>query len=143
MAGTFSPNRWESSRSPLCTRVRRGLLSRPRTGLLADVLLYVLDTEQHYIWLTEQLSKWHRQSLEVRDREMRLHDTNEQLRGLPPRSGSARDSPADRTQAAAERGNGRRLSGLVQSGEELVRQAMRNPEFGVGHWKNGPRCCVS
>ena len=36
-------------------------------------------------------------------------------------------------QADAERANGRRLSNLVANGEELVKQAMRNPEFGVGH----------
>src|SRR5205823_4393300 len=36
-------------------------------------------------------------------------------------------------QASAERANGRRLSNLVGSGEDLVRQATRNPEFGVGH----------
>ena len=29
--------------------------------------------------------------------------------------------------------NGRRLTNLVASGEDLVKQAMRNPEFGVGH----------
>ena len=33
----------------------------------------------------------------------------------------------------AERANSRQLSGLVVSGEDLIRQAMRNPEFGVGH----------
>ena len=47
------------------------------------------------------------------------------------------DKPENRrrieNQASAERQNGRRLSGLVVSGEDLVRQAMRNPEFGVGH----------
>ncbi len=37
------------------------------------------------------------------------------------------------TQADAERSNGRRLTTLVASGEDLVQQAMRNPEFGVGH----------
>ena len=37
------------------------------------------------------------------------------------------------TQADAERSNGRRLTNLVASGEDLVKQAMRNPEFGVGH----------
>ncbi len=36
-------------------------------------------------------------------------------------------------QAEAERANGRRLSTLVDSGEDLIKQAMRNPEFGVGH----------
>ena len=33
----------------------------------------------------------------------------------------------------AERSNGRRLSGLVVSGEDLIKQAMRNPEFGIAH----------
>jgi hypothetical protein len=95
---------------------------------------YVLNPEQHAIWLTEQLSKWHRQSLEVRDRELQLHETNKQLRAM---SAEQLDTPDARrrieNQSAAERGNGRRLSALVVNGEDLVRQAMRNPEFGVGH----------
>jgi hypothetical protein len=97
-------------------------------------VLYVLTAEQHAIWLTEQLSKWHRQSLEVRDREMTLHETNKQLRAL---SREELDQPENRrrieNQASAEHANGRRLSNLVANGEELVRQATRNPEFGVGH----------
>ncbi len=95
---------------------------------------FVLNAEQHAIWLTEQLSKWHRQSLEVRDREMQLHETNKQIRGLTPEQ---LDQPDTRrrieTQATSERANGRRLSTLVVGGEDLIRQAMRNPEFGVGH----------
>ena len=75
-----------------------------------------------------------RQSLEVRDTEMRLHETNKKLRDLPPEE---LDRPATRRrieqQAAAERANGRRLENLVAVGEDLVRQASRNPEFGVGH----------
>jgi hypothetical protein len=97
-------------------------------------LLYVLSAEQHAIWLTEQMSKWHRQSLEVRDREMQLHHTNQQLRLLSPEE---LDRPEVRrqieAQSTAERANGRRLTGLTTVGEELIRQAMRNPEFGVGH----------
>jgi hypothetical protein len=96
--------------------------------------LYVLNAEQHAIWLTEQLSKWHRQSLEVRDRELQLYETNKQLRTLPA---AELDRPETRrrieNQAVAERTNGRRLSNLVVGGEDLVQQAMRNPEFGVGH----------
>ncbi len=96
--------------------------------------LYVLNPEQHSIWLTEQLSKWHRQSLEVRDREMQLYETNKQLRALSPQE---LDRPETRrrieTQASAEFANGRRLSNLVRTGEDLVQQATRNPEFGVGH----------
>jgi hypothetical protein len=97
-------------------------------------LLYVLNAEQHAIWITEQMSKWHRQSLEVRDREMQLHHTNQQLRLL---SDAELDRPEIRkqieNQSAAERSNGRRLSGLAMTGEELIKQALRNPEIGVGH----------
>jgi hypothetical protein len=97
-------------------------------------VLYVLTAEQHAIWLTDQLSKWHRQSLDVRDREMQLFETNKQLRRLA----AAEIDRADNRrriehQAEAERANGRRLSNLVVSGEDLIKQAMRNPEFGVGH----------
>ena len=36
-------------------------------------LFYVLNAEQHAIWLTEQLSRWHRLALDVRDKwESRL-----------------------------------------------------------------------
>src|SRR5579871_523417 len=97
-------------------------------------LLYVLNAEQHAIWLTDQLSKWHRQSLDVRDREMQLFETNKQLRQL---AAEEIDQPDTRrrieTQAEAERTNGRRLTNLEATGEDLVKQAMRNPEFGVGH----------
>ena len=79
--------------------------------------LYVLNAEQHAIWMTEQLNKWHRQALEVRDREMQLHETNKQLRDLPPEE---LDQPDVRrrieTQSSAERANGRRLTGLSLSG---------------------------
>jgi hypothetical protein len=96
--------------------------------------LYVLNAEQHAIWLTEQLSKWHRQSLEVRDKELQLYDTNKQLRSL---AAEELDKPEVRrrieNQSAAERTNGLRLTNLVGTGEDLVQQAMRNPEFGVGH----------
>ncbi|HEV8071653.1 MAG TPA: hypothetical protein VGP76_28315 [Planctomycetaceae bacterium] len=96
--------------------------------------LYVLSPEQHAIWLTEQLNKWHRQSLEVRDREMQLYETNKQLRALSPQE---LDRPETRrrieNQAAAEWANGRRLSNLVRQGEDLVQQATRNPEFAIGH----------
>ena len=95
---------------------------------------WVLNAEQHAIWVTEQLSKWHRQALLVRDREMQLFETNKQLRDL---KGEDLDQPENRrrveNQAMAERANSRQLSGLVLSGEDLIKQAMRNPEFGIAH----------
>jgi hypothetical protein len=95
---------------------------------------YVLTAEQHAIWITEKMSQWHRQALEVRDRELQLYETNKQIREM---SQDELDLPDTRrrieSQANGERANGRRLSNLSASGEELVKQAMRNPEIGVGH----------
>jgi hypothetical protein len=106
---------------------------RPRV-YSAPFIMHVLSAEQHAIWLAEQLSKWHRLALEVRDREMQLHAVNEELRTLDD---AELDLPDTRRrieqQASAERANGRRLNGLVTAGEELLRQGMRNPDFGVGH----------
>ena len=95
-------------------------------------MFYILNAEQHAIWVTEQLSKWHRQSLEVRDKEMQLYEANKQLRAL---AAEELDRPEVRhkieNQAAAERANGRRLSALTVNGEDLIKQAMRNPEFKI------------
>ena len=135
LAGTFCAKTLDIEPQPLNVRLFVEDYFPGRTRVYSPTyLLYVLNADQHSIWITEQLSKWHRQSLEVRDREMQLHHTNQELRLLSPEE---LDSPDNRhrieAQSAAERANGRRLSGLVNSGEELVRQAMRNPEFGVGH----------
>ncbi|WP_246196390.1 hypothetical protein [Aquisphaera giovannonii] len=135
VAGTFTAKNLGIEPQPVSVRVfvEDYLPGRPRV-YSAPYVLYVLNAEQHAIWVTEQLSKWHRQSLEVRDREMQLHETNKQLRAM---SADELDRPEARkkieAQADAERANGRRLNGLVTSGEDLVQQAMRNPEFGVGH----------
>lgn len=134
LTGTFSAKALEIAPQPLQVRlfVEDYFPGRPRSYSPAFTL-YVLSPEDHAIWITEQLNKWHRQSLEVRDRELQLYETNKQLRELTPEE---LDEQANRrrldAQAAAERANGRRLEGLVDAGEELVRQAARNPEFGVG-----------
>jgi len=133
--GTFSAKALGIEPQPVDVRVfaEDYLPNRPRV-YSPTYTLYVLNAEQHAVWLTEQLSKWHRQSLEVRDREMQLFETNKQLRDL---ASEELNRPHTRrkieNQAAAERANGRRLSNLVVSGEDLIKQAMRNPEFGVGH----------
>jgi hypothetical protein len=135
VGGTFSAKALGIEPQPIHLRIfaEDYLPGRPRV-YSPTYTFYVLNAEQHAVWLTEQLSKWHRQSLEVRDREMQLFETNKQLRALSP---DELDRPETRrrieNQATAERTNGRRLSNLVMSGEDLVQQAMRNPEFGVGH----------
>jgi hypothetical protein len=95
---------------------------------------FVLDPEQHAIWVTDQLSRWQRLALDVRDRERQLHETNKQLRMLDPAELDNADTRREiKMQAAAEQANGRRLDALVNSGEDLLKQAMRNQEIGVGH----------
>ncbi|HEX5470295.1 MAG TPA: hypothetical protein VFW73_00320, partial [Lacipirellulaceae bacterium] len=100
----------------------------------APYLLYVLNAEQHAIWITEQLAKWHRQSLEVRDRELQLYETNKRLRAMSPQE---LDRPETRRQierqADAEQTNGRRLANLTEVGKDLLKQAARNPEIAVDH----------
>jgi hypothetical protein len=100
----------------------------------APYVLYVLNAEQHAIWVTEQLAKWHRQALEVRDRELQLYETNKRLRDMSPQE---LDKPETRRQierqADAEQTNGRRLANLNEVGKDLLKQAARNPEIGVGH----------
>ncbi|HWB13300.1 MAG TPA: hypothetical protein VG826_29005 [Pirellulales bacterium] len=96
--------------------------------------LLVLSAEQHAAWLADQLNRWHHRSLEVRDRELQLYEANKELRELPADELNEPDTRKRiERQAAAERANGGRLSRLVADGEGLVRQAARNPQFGVGH----------
>ncbi|MBM4074955.1 MAG: hypothetical protein FJ267_04850, partial [Planctomycetes bacterium] len=133
LAGTFCAKTLGIEPQPLLVRLFvEDYFPERQRSYTSPYLLYVLSAEQHAVWITEQLSKWHRQSLEVRDREMQLHHTNQQLRML---SDDELDQPDNRkrveSQSAAERANGRRLSGLVNNGEDLVRQAMKNPDFGV------------
>lgn len=135
LAGTFSATMLGIEPQPIQVRLFAEDYFPGRERVYSPTYtFYVLNPEQHAIWVTEMLSKWHRQSLEVRDKEMALHETNKALRELSP---SDLDQPENRkkieSQAAAERANGRRLSNLTASGEELVKQAMRNPEIGVGH----------
>ncbi len=135
ISGTFSAKSLGIEPQPVNVRLfaEDYFPGRPRV-YTPPYLFYVLNAEQHAIWLTEQLSKWHRQALEVRDRELQLHETNKQLRSLSPEDlDQAENRRRIENQAAGERANGRRLSDLVVSGEDLIRQAMRNPEFAVGH----------
>lgn len=95
-------------------------------------LLYVLTPDEHAIWITTQISKWHRSALDVRDTEMRLFQANQQLRSEFADQATQQDLGEEiRRQAALEEANGRKLSALTQSGAELLRQAARNPDLAV------------
>lgn len=106
---------------------RERVVSPPHT-------LFVLTAEQHAIWITDQLSKWHRSSLDVRDTELQLYEANKRLRAMPPEQLGDEEMRAElHRQASLEASNGRRLAALSRTGEDLLRQAARNPEIGVGH----------
>ncbi len=97
-------------------------------------ILFVLTAEEHAIWITSQLSKWHRAALDVRDKELQLHEGNKRLRAMTPEELADEELRAElRRQASLENANARRLTSLSKAGESLLRQASRNPEIGVGH----------
>ncbi len=97
-------------------------------------LMFVLTAEEHAIWITSQLSKWHRAALDVRDKEMQLHEGNKRLREMSAEELADEEMRDElRRQASSESSNARRLSALSKAGEGLLRQASRNPEIGVGH----------
>ena len=135
LAATFSAVAQQIEPQPIAVRVfAEDYLPGRERSYSAVSVFDVLNAEEHAIWVTAMLSRWQRMALDVRDRELQLHETNKQLREMSPEQ---LDQPQTRRkierQAAAERANGRRLSGLVRSGEGLLQQAMRNPEIGVGH----------
>lgn len=135
LAATFSASKHSIEPQPIALKVFVEDYYPDRERIYSATCIFnVLNAEQHAIWITNQLSRWHRMSLDVRDREMQLYETNKQLRDLTPEQ---LDQPENRrqlsSQAQRERANGRRLTGLVRGGEMLLKEAMRNPEIGVGH----------
>ncbi len=106
---------------------------RPRVESSPHIL-FVLTAEQHAIWIMDQLSKWHKSAIDVRDKEMQLHEENKRLRELTEdQLADEKMREALRRQAALENSNARRLAALSQNGEKLLKTATRNPEIGVGH----------
>lgn len=109
------------------------LPGRPRV-YSAPAVFDVLSGDQHAAWITAQLSRWQRTSFEVRDRELRLHETNKELREMTP---TQRAEPENRQrlarQAELERAGAAELAGLVRGGQRLFKEAIRNPQIGVGH----------
>ena len=131
VAATFSPER-ENVR-PQSLRLRAFaedyLPGRERVRS-PDLVLHVLTPAEHFKWLVGQMELWMGAAQEVHDKELQLHQTNRELRDLPP---EALDDPAQRrkiqNQAAAERANAARLESLIKLGEELVQEAAKNEEF--------------
>lgn len=98
------------------------------------VLLMILNPSDHALWILQQFNRWQREALEVRDRELQLLETNKKLRSLSEQDLESADVIKQiEQQAAAEQANARRLGSLTSRGEDLLRQASRNNEIGVGH----------
>ena len=95
-----------------------------------ELVIHILSPEEHFLWVTEQLSRWNDAALEVYDRELELHRINETLSQLDPGELATPERQAELSrQAEAERRNAARLASLVDSGQELLSQAARNEEF--------------
>ena len=94
------------------------------------LVLHVLDAEDHFKWVTDQLAKWTDASKEVYEKELQLHDKNEELMNLPD---SELDKPETKKeiqqQAAAEQANAAKLDALIDVGKQLVQEAAKNEEF--------------
>lgn len=131
--GAFSPKQLNIEPQPILLRLYAEDYYPGRERAYSQYFrVYVLNRQQHMIWITEQLERWERQALEVRDEEARLLKVNEELQKLTPEEldrESTRRQLAQ--QAAAERANARKLTGLTTSGEKLVAEAARNTEFNV------------
>ena len=96
----------------------------------SPLVLYVVDRAEHALVLNTRLQQFRQQASEVRDREMGLLATNKELRKLPAEQLASPESRGRlEAQAAAEEANARRLERLVDEGAELVREALKNPEF--------------
>ena len=132
--GTFSPA--ALSIAPQTVEVRAFaedyLPGRGRVYSAPAVFL-VMTSADHALWINDQIARWKQQTAEVRDREMELLARNEELQELSPEQLDGMEArKAIREQASAEKNNGRRLGRLAESGAELVKQALRNPEFDAG-----------
>ena len=131
VAATFSPKR--ESVKPQSLRLRayaEDYLPDRERVYSSHLVLHVLTPSEHFKWLVGQMQLWTGAAKDVHDKELQLHQTNRELRDLPPEE---LDDPAQRKriqeQAAAERANAARLDSLVDTGVELVQEAAKNEEF--------------
>ncbi len=102
-----------------------------------EYLFYVLNEDQHLQWITRRMTRWQQDALLVKSKEEQLHKTNKELRDLTSEELNNEETRRKiKAQASAEKANGRRLSGLSKSGENLIREAAKNSQFGPGTLEN-------
>ena len=94
------------------------------------ILLHILNPEEHALHVTELYKKWQRGAQEIYERELQLNDRNKSLREMSASDLSKPETQrAISDQARAEEYNARQLDDHTKSGEELLKQATRNPNF--------------
>ncbi len=128
---TFNPNNLNIS--PQTVRLRayvEDYVTFPRRIYSPPIVLHILNPEQHALRITELYSKWQRNALEIYERERQLNDRNKALRAMNEEQLANPDTQRNiADQARAEEQNARRLKEHTESGEELLQQATRNPNF--------------
>ena len=135
LAATFSAGAQQISSQTISLRLfaEDYLPGRPRS-YSPESVFDVLSADQHAIWITSQLSRWQQTSLDARDRELRLLQTNQELRAMTDQQLQLPENQQRLArQAELERSGGNQLASLARNGETLLQEAMRNPEIGVGH----------
>lgn len=133
-AATFCPDALGIRPQPIAIRAfAEDFLPGRGRAVSSPLVLYVVDRAEHALVLNTRLQQFRQQASEVRDREMGLLATNKELRKLPAEQLVAPEARARlEAQAAAEDANARRLERLVDEGADLVREALKNPEFEAG-----------
>ena len=130
---TFSPSRLEIPPQVIQLRlfVQDYMPGRERV-YSPTYTVFVLNEEDHAIWLSRQMEQWFKQSLETYEREQQLFKRNVELRNL---SVEELDRPENRNQilaqAASEQAQARRLDALTEVGVSLTKEAVRNDQFDV------------
>ena len=130
-AATFCPDALGIRPQPIALRAfAEDYMPGRGRAVSSPLVLYVVDRAEHALVLNTRLQQFRQQASEVRDREMGLLATNKELRKLPAEQLLAPETRGRlEAQAAAEEANARRLDRLVDEGAELVREALKNPEF--------------
>ena len=130
-AATFCPDALGIRPQPIAIRAfAEDYMPGRGRAVSSPLVLYILDRAEHALVLNTRLQQFRQQASEVRDREMGLLATNKELRKLPAEQLLSPEARAKlEAQAAAEEANARRLDRLVDEGADLVREALKNPEF--------------
>ncbi|MCO8120153.1 hypothetical protein NHH03_00265 [Stieleria sp. TO1_6] len=90
------------------------------------IVLNVLSTDEHAVWIAGQFDRWRQSAMDVRDQELNLFQRNRELSQVAAEQRDAAWRQAVAQQSEAEAFNGRQLQTLAKEGENLLRQAARN-----------------